>query len=128
VVGQEDAVHLEVGAVAVEALEAIVVAGASGVAEAQEASVSAVAVVAAAAAVEGSEEVVVVSGGHDMYLRHALTPRNFKNAWMVEISGKWRRNSKQSFEDGLSRFECNDFLFDVLKSLYSLLLGLYGLQ
>jgi hypothetical protein len=66
VVGQEDVVHLEVGAVVVEALEAIVVAGASGVAEAQEASVSAVAVVAVAVVVEDSEEVVVVSEGHDI--------------------------------------------------------------
>ena len=117
-VGQEDVVHLEVGAVAVEALEAIVVAGASGVAEAQEASVSAVAAVAAAVAVEDSEEVVVVSEGHDMYLRYEFaTPRSSKNACMVEVSEKWRENSEQSFEGGLSRFECIDFLFDVLNSL-----------
>ena len=115
VVGQEDVVHLEVGAVAVEALEAIVVAGASGVAEAQEASVSAVAVVAVA--VEDSEEVVVVSEGHDMYLRHEFaTPRSSKNACMIEVGGKWRGNSEQSFEEGLSRFECIDFLLDVLNS------------
>jgi hypothetical protein len=78
VVGQEDVVHLEVGAVAVEVLEAIVVAGASGVAEAQEASVSAVAVVAVAVAVEDSEEVVVVSEGHEivfMYVKHKLQTR-----------------------------------------------------
>ena len=60
---QEDVVHLEVGAVAVEALEAIVVAGASGVAEAQEASVSAAAVVAVE---EDSGVVAVVSEGHDI--------------------------------------------------------------
>ena len=60
---QEDVVHLEVGAVAVEALEAIVVAGASGVAEAQEASVSAAVVVAVE---EDSGVVVVVSEGHDI--------------------------------------------------------------
>ena len=90
VVGQEDVVHLEVGVVAVEALEAIVVAGASGVAEAQEASVSAVVVVAVAVVVEDSEVVVAVSEGHDMYLRHAFTPRSFQKRvdgrswWEVE--------------------------------------------
>ena len=61
-VGQEDVVHLEVGAVAEEALEVIVVVEASEVVEAQEASVLAVAAVAVA---EDSGEVVVVSEGHD---------------------------------------------------------------
>jgi len=77
VVGQEDAVHLEVGAVAEEALEVIVVA------EAQEGSVSAVAVIAVA---EDTGEVVVVSEGHDKHLRHEFAPsRSFQNR------GKWTK-------------------------------------
>jgi hypothetical protein len=64
VVGQEDVVHLEVGAVAEEALEVIVVVEALEVAEAQEDSVPAAAVVAVAE--EDSGEVVVASEGHDI--------------------------------------------------------------
>jgi hypothetical protein len=84
-VGQEDAVHLEVGAVAEEALGVTVDAEALGVAEAQEGSVSAVAVVAVA---EDSGEVVVVTEGHDivfMYVRHEFE-LNFKTResfWLV---------------------------------------------
>jgi hypothetical protein len=88
VVAQEDVVHLEVGAVAEEALEVIVVAGALEVAE--EDSVSAVAEVVAAVV---SGEVVVVFEGHDIVLvpsKHkSAPPRSFKNVGLGAVTPNW---------------------------------------
>jgi hypothetical protein len=58
-----------------------------------------------------------------LHLRHEIAlPRSIENARMA---GGGEKDSELSF-DG-SRLDCVDFLFDVLKASYSVVLGLYGL-